>query len=128
MAPVAKRLTISDAGSTSSSGTGVRPISSAERDGTARATSSAVRPVRSPGGRTRDTYRNIAAHRVLQVGDDVSGAPDMALAAETEGVFAADVQCIAVDWCIAEKAAGGGPRFRVATLLEADAFNLRVCR
>jgi hypothetical protein len=31
MAPVAKRLTISFAGSTSSSGTGVRPISSAER-------------------------------------------------------------------------------------------------
>jgi predicted signal transduction protein with EAL and GGDEF domain len=39
---------------------------------------------------------NVAAHRVLQVGHD-GWTPDMAFAAEAEGVFAAHVQRVAVD-------------------------------
>jgi hypothetical protein len=74
MAPVAKRLTISDAGSTWSSGTGVRAdflgVLDAEQAAHA---SSAAHPVRSPAGVLAILSGIVAAHRMLQVATTISG-------------------------------------------------------
>ena len=73
MAPVAKRLTMSAAGSTSSIGTGLRPSASAER------MRNMPRMVISCSdwsliclANARYLSRRVAAHGMLQIGDDVS--------------------------------------------------------
>jgi hypothetical protein len=77
MAPVANRLTISEAGSTSSSGTGVRPhlLGRAQPEQPAQRHQLFVLFV-DLAGELAILLWNVAAHRVLQVGHD--RAPDMA--------------------------------------------------
>ena len=67
--------------------------------------------------------RAVAAHRVLQVADRL-GVPDVVLAAEAEGVLAADVERGAVDRRIAEGVAVA-PHRLLGDLGQADALDRR---
>ena len=102
MAPVAKRRTICAAGSTSSSGTGVRPSSSAElmRNRPRIVSSCSALLVQQLPHRRRRS-RRIAAHRMLQQRDRLR-RPGLRLATDAIGIFAADIERVAIDRRIAE--------------------------
>ena len=119
MAPVAKRRTMLLAGSTSSRGTGLRPSCSAVLS------VNMPRMVEQPLGLfVADLgigaipVERIAAHRVLQGGHRGRG-PDMVLAADAIGVFAADVEGVAIHRGVAEGVAVAAHRL-LPDLVEAD--------
>ena len=94
IAPVEKRLTISAAGSTSSSGIG----SSAALEAHQAADGQQPLALLVDRCRRRSRYSSgsVAAHGVLQLGDALR-RPGVVLAAQAPGVGAADVQHVAID-------------------------------
>ncbi len=111
MAPVEKRLTISTAGSTSSSDTGVRPNSSARLD--LEQAADGVHPQRRfvhQLGEFAVAILGVAAHGMLQGGDHIR-RPGMAFAAHAVGIFAADIERRGKDRILAEGCIVAGDGF-----------------
>ena len=122
MAPVEKRRTMVLAGSTSSSGTGLRPSSCADFSrNRPRMVSSRSDCSLLDLGVILVLVRQIAAHRVLERRHR-RGGPDVILAAHAELVFAADIERIAVDRRVAEGIAMATHRL-LGDLLQPDAFD-----
>ena len=125
MAPVEKRLTMLAAGSTSSSGTGLRPISSrrlqAEQAAQRHQLLGLVVDLLGVGA---ILVGQVAAHGVLQVGDH-AGPPHVRLAADAVGILAADIERVLQHRHVAERLAV--PLGRLARdLAQADALHLGV--
>ncbi len=97
IAPVAKRLTISAAGSTSSSGMDLF----GEFEFHQSANGEQPFGLLVDRGRERLIFvRQIAAHRMLQLGNRFR-RPCMILAADAEGIIAADIEHVGVDRIVA---------------------------
>ena len=103
MAPVANRLTMSTAGSTSDKSTGSRPMSAALRmRNSPRKRHELLVLVVDLLGEAAIPLQRITAHRVLKVADHV-GPPDMGLAARPEGVFATRFERVPQHGRVAER-------------------------
>ena len=117
IAPVAKRLTISAAGSTSSSGTG------SARDFERHQPADGQQPLAllvDRRGKGAVFVGRVAAHRVLQLRHRLR-RPGVVLAAQAKGVVAADIEHVAIDRVVAIGVAVALDRF-LGDLAQADAL------
>ena len=106
IAPVAKRLTIASAGSTSSSGTGLSADLELHQPADGQQALALLVDLRGKGP---VLARAVAAHRMLQLRDRIR-RPGMILAAHAEGIVAADIEHVPVDRIVAVGVAGGAAR------------------